>query len=201
MSDLNANIPLPNAPLLRPDGRIAEVWWRFFLQLFNRTGGSNGTDPGVVFVGLDVDAPLAIAPQTEQIGLETLHAMARDSSAGLAPADILAASLEQQRTFDPLMGVGSQDTALEPMIFACSQGHSAQAAASVVVTTSPMSFLCTERAALHVAGGTVSALSYQRGAVSMALDVAATGQLIELSSGDVLEITYSSAPTLTLIPR
>ena len=200
MTDLNTTIPVPNSPLLRPDGRITEVWWQFFLQLFWRTGGNSGTDPAQVFVGLDVDAPLVLTLPSEQLALETLHAAAHAASEGVA-SDVLVTAADQAADFLPIMGVPSQDAFPEPMIFPACLCQGARAPESIAVSASPMSYTCTERAALHVAGGAMSALNYVRGTVSLALDVPTTGQLIEMSPGDVLEITYSSAPTLTLIAR
>lgn len=40
MADLNTQIPIPNAPMLRPDtGILVKAWYDFFAVLFQRTGG------------------------------------------------------------------------------------------------------------------------------------------------------------------
>lgn len=41
---IKTNIPLPVAPLTGPNGQINEVWWRFFLDIFNRTGSGSGNE-------------------------------------------------------------------------------------------------------------------------------------------------------------
>ena len=41
--DTKSIIPIPDAPLVAGN-RVTEVWFRFFLQLFNRTGGTPGGD-------------------------------------------------------------------------------------------------------------------------------------------------------------
>lgn len=41
---IKTNIPLPVAPLTGPNGQINEVWWRFFLDIFNRTGAGSGNE-------------------------------------------------------------------------------------------------------------------------------------------------------------
>lgn len=46
--DVRSNIPDFGTPIIGADGRISEVWWRFLLQLFNRTGGATGVDGGMV---------------------------------------------------------------------------------------------------------------------------------------------------------
>src|SRR6185369_16125126 len=61
MSAQTTNIPLPIAPLAGPDGRISEIWWRFFLELFNRTGGTSGNEGTVEAIYPDVPA-LALDP-------------------------------------------------------------------------------------------------------------------------------------------
>lgn len=59
---IKTNIPLPVAPLTGPDGRINEIWWRFFLDLFNRTGGGTGNEGTIDPVYSDVDvAPTAFS--------------------------------------------------------------------------------------------------------------------------------------------
>lgn len=69
---------------------------------------------------------------------------------------------------------------------------------SLSVTASPMTIAADRRCAVRVAGGAVSAMVYSRAGSS----VNVTGALlVEMSMGDTLTITYSSAPTLTLIPR
>lgn len=50
-----------------------------------------------------------------------------------------------------------------------------------------------------VTGGTVSALAFSRDGVSFYL--VSTSQLIRLNPGDMVRITYTVLPTLTLIPR
>jgi hypothetical protein len=56
MSSIKTNIPLPIAPLTGPDGRVNEVWWRFFLDIFNRTGGGTGNDGTVDPVYPDISS-------------------------------------------------------------------------------------------------------------------------------------------------
>lgn len=57
--DVRANIPDFNTPILGPDGRVNEIWWRFLLQLFNRTGGEQGSDGGTIeIITLDNAAAL-----------------------------------------------------------------------------------------------------------------------------------------------
>lgn len=72
------------------------------------------------------------------------------------------------------------------------------APAAVAVTASPMTYTASSRMSLHVAGGTVSAIVFKRGATTLAVGA---NQLIPLNPGDQVVITYTGAPTLTDVPR
>lgn len=72
---------------------------------------------------------------------------------------------------------------------------------SVAVTASPMTYTATDRVSLHVFGGTVTALTFQRGSTSLALAITSAGQFLNLNPGDSAVIAYTVAPTLTLVPR
>jgi len=74
-------------------------------------------------------------------------------------------------------------------------------AASIAVTGSPMTYTAQDRMSLHVAGGTVSAISFKRGTTILGLAVQSAGQFIPLNPGDQAVITYTVAPTLTNVPR
>lgn len=60
MTDIESDIPLYASPIIGKDGRVTAVWWRFFLALFNRTGGSSGVlpippDPDVEIIDADTE--------------------------------------------------------------------------------------------------------------------------------------------------
>src|ERR1043165_538204 len=57
MSNLKADVPLINLPLVGADGRMNETWFMFFIQLFRRTGGTMGSSPGDLRLSdTDIDA-------------------------------------------------------------------------------------------------------------------------------------------------
>lgn len=72
MSDIKTNIPLIGTPLMDSNGNISEVWWRFFLDLFNRTGGGNGNSGTVDPVYPDVSLSLSVADTGASGGLSDL---------------------------------------------------------------------------------------------------------------------------------
>jgi hypothetical protein len=44
MSNVKSNIPDYTIPFIDATGRINEIWWRFLVTIFNRTGGTAGGD-------------------------------------------------------------------------------------------------------------------------------------------------------------
>lgn len=76
----------------------------------------------------------------------------------------------------------------------------ADSASAISVTASPMTYTAQSRQSVHIAGGTVTGMSFVRGSTALSL-ATTSGQMIQLNPGDQLVITYSSAPTLTAVPR
>jgi hypothetical protein len=169
-----SNIPQPGAPFLvgRPEP-ISPVWWAFLLSMFQRTGGA-GTPP--VAITLD-----------DVFALETVF--------GVQSTEI---EVDRSMVMAPI-----QDSSYLPeMVFAPPVETSfAQMPSTVTVGASPFTYLATSRQAVHVVGGTVSGASYARGTTSLPLAIAAGGQILEMNAGDALTITYTVAPTITVIPR
>lgn len=91
------------------------------------------------------------------------------------------------------------DMVFAPLNLADSSG--VQAPVPVSVSASPFVYRATSRQALHITGGTISAVSYARGSTSLAIGLVSGGQLFELNAGDTLTVTYVTAPTITMIPR
>lgn len=71
--------------------------------------------------------------------------------------------------------------------------------AVVVVGASPFSYEATSSGFVIVEGGTVSLLEYGRGVVFTSLGV--TQGPIPISAGDVLRITHTGAPNVTLVAQ
>lgn len=86
--DTRSDIPLPQSAALAPGGRFAEVWWRFFLTLWNRTGGAEGGDLGLL---TKIVRDLQAAVEGQQYG----NALAQIQAAldeGQMPADVAQAA-------------------------------------------------------------------------------------------------------------
>jgi len=72
------------------------------------------------------------------------------------------------------------------------------AALPVVLTGSPFEYQAAEPGLLTITGGTVSAITYSRGGVTVTF----TGMLfVPICLNDIVEITYSVAPTVYFFPN
>ena len=67
---------------------------------------------------------------------------------------------------------------------------------AVTVTASPYTYTATADGFVSIVGGTVSGLAYVRQGVTTAL---AVGPMVPVKKGDGVRITYSVAPTVTVI--
>ena len=93
---------------------------------------------------------------------------------------------------------------LSEMVFPpANDDYTAEAPHSAPVGSSPFVYRSTFRQAVYISGNSVSALVYSRGSSNFPLNVSllSTGQMFEMSAGDELTVTYTSAPQMTIIPR
>lgn len=72
------------------------------------------------------------------------------------------------------------------------------AIAAVTVTASPFAYTAATRGALFVSGGTVSSISFKRGATTIPAGIVAG--VVPVTNGDVVTITYIAAPTVNFVP-
>lgn len=77
MTDTTTTIPLTSTPVLDPSGRMNQAWWRFFLTILNRTGGSSGADLSQIMLEI-----AALQAQTSEFDAEI------DQLTGLAGTEI-----------------------------------------------------------------------------------------------------------------
>jgi hypothetical protein len=71
-------------------------------------------------------------------------------------------------------------------------------AAALVLGVSPYTYIATADLSLVVTGGTVSQLAYNRNGTNTNIGI--TAGLVPILAGDGLTITYTVAPTVTMIP-
>lgn len=84
--DTKSIIPIPDAPLVNGN-RITEVWFRFLLQLFNRTGGTPGGDLTKVIRDIN-DLQADVEGQNYGAAIASLQAALSD-----VPPDVLTSAL------------------------------------------------------------------------------------------------------------
>lgn len=227
MTDTASNFP-SGAPV-DPKGNLTPQWRLFFLSLFNRTGGTSGNDSAALLLliqglqqaldaliaGLDGDIlsiepvippPVDMGSQIAVLGIAVQQAFASIGALQQempSYGDVFTSAPADQMSEMASARLMPLNDAVTEMVFPPqSTDLTAQAPNSVTPTASPFKYTATFRQALHFTGGTVSALSYSRGATSLALGlISGGGQIVELSNGDAVTITYSAAPTITVIPR
>lgn len=157
-----------------------------------------------------ISQPVDISEQIAVLGIsveQAFSAIAAIQQAIPAYGEAFAAAGAPQIFADvvgePRMAALALTDVLTDMVFP-SQLAGAGAAQSAYTATpgaSPFKYTATFRQALHITGGTISAISYSRGASSLPVGIVTGGQLVELNAGDAVAVTYSVAPTLTVIPR
>jgi hypothetical protein len=175
------NIPAPRVPIIdERTGLISREWYRFFFNLFNLTGGgSNFASLRDLQVGPPAENNAFVAAQ------ETIPAAPDgyflDTTAALQTA-IEGFAVTPPQTETPPGWV------LPPR--------------AVAVGASPFTIQnTTERSIdLIVSGGTVSAIAFSRDGVTF-YGVGQTSGVFWLSPYDSLRVTYTVAPTITLVPR
>ncbi len=188
-SNLQTDVPLINVPLINADGRLNQIWFQFFIQIWRRTGSSSGGD-GQLTVGDVISYEVTNAPfvpdiSTASIGLETTYSSP-------SSFDPISAEISMYRL--------PEVTALSEMLIAqFSDSMAIEAAKSVTLGASPATYTATYRQTFHITGGTISAISLVRSGTSLPL--ATTTNLIELSPGDQVTVTYTVLPTTTILGR
>jgi hypothetical protein len=71
---------------------------------------------------------------------------------------------------------------------------------AVTVTTSPMTYVATQRGFMVLSGGTVSAIAFSRNGTTFYTSGEVAGSF-PLSNGDSLRVTYTVVPTMTFFPQ
>lgn len=205
MSTLQTDVPLINVPLSTADGRANPIWFQFFVQLWRRTGNGTGGDGQLTVADVlsyeTTTAPTSSDGLRDTLGLEaTLAQLASNQIDPTAVEMTMAPSSGASSLLELLQASPSIPDPLAEVVMALmSDSMSAQAAKSVTLGASPATYTATYRQTLHITGGTISAIALVRSGTSLAL--ATTTNLIELSPGDQVTVTYTVLPTTTVLGR
>jgi hypothetical protein len=224
--NLQTSVPLINIPLVDPTtGMINEAWFLFLIQLFQRSGGDAASIPSAITVDAVLSAEETFAspvsPQNSEIlSLETIasqlinQGLRLDSEVTAPDVSVHIDPLSREISYpsllaqsDPLgiemtMAERRDSSSISEMTFAPVYSTDSTRSPQVVTAgTSPWTYKASARQAMHIIGGTVSALSLSRGSTTLTIDYLGTGQLIEMSPGDSVTVTYSVAPPVTILSR
>lgn len=169
-----------------PQGRLTPEAFRALRDLFGRVGGTYGDQ------GEDTFAVFGAA--SESAGLDLWTVRQAEEQWFMSPVELQPASAG----FDApdIQQTESVGFVAEMVFQGESNGAPIQA---VTVGASPYAYTAPQQGALSIQGGTVSAVTLKRGGTTVTLGL--TAGLVPVSTGDVVTITYTAAPTLNLIPR
>jgi hypothetical protein len=177
------NLPAPRVSVIDSNtGLMTREWYRFFFNLFVLTGSGSNTES---LQDLQIGPPSA----DPSIFLDALQDAALSPSGGYS-ADTDAVLREA------IEGLASAPPRIDevPGWNILPRG--------VTVGASPFTFQNTTGRSvdLIVTGGTVSAIAFSRDNVTF-YGVGSTAGVFWLSPYDYLRVTYTVAPTITLVPR
>lgn len=218
------NITPPRVPLVdERTGLISREWYRFFLNLFTLTGsGASAATledlqlaPGPTDYSAEIaraqselaTQPPAIDYAAELTQLQTEFATQPatiDYAAELAnlhnEIETLPPPIDYTTLIDKVRGdleIGIQPPTIPPQ----PQNYSIQPSA-ISVTASPFTYINQTggNADVIVSGGGISLLEFSRNG-STFFSTGSFYGMFTLSPYDRLRVTYSAAPTMTLVPR
>lgn len=205
-------LPIPQAPLVTTSGHITNPWYRLILALIQRTGGTQGKvtpdelEPFVVLSGL----------MTGEVGTGVTHGLLLgdvgregELAGGGLPlfpdAPITPARRDvvpQDAAAGPHFPVFPQDPSPAFVRFMVPQ-DTPNAPPDVEGQTpgaSPWTYTPGVSGWVLVSGGTVSAIAWSRDGVTFLATGMITG-FFPVEVTDSVRITYTVAPTVTLIRR
>ena len=184
----------PRVPFLdERSGMVSREWYRFFLNLYSLTG--NGTSSASL-EDLQLGPSAESAAQTDT----NLTPLDMSSAAGVDQLSQALSVLPPVAAQD--LAAAIQDLALAPPATPQTTSNASLLPTAITVGASPYSYQNTTSYAVNVLvnGGTVSAVDFTRDNTTF-YSVGVVAGMFTLSPYDRLRVTYTVAPTMTLIPR
>lgn len=175
-----ASITPPRVPLVDPrTGQMDRAWYLFFYNLFNGLG-VNTTDL----------SSLQIQPLADDLVADPASTVSSLPYTSTNLADLV----ELQSTVDGLLQT--------PVPVDVLQSSAQVPPSTITVTGSPFTYQNTTTfpTDVIVQGGTVSKVEFSRDGTTW-YDTGVVAGMFGLSPSDRLRVTYTVAPTMTLIPR
>lgn len=213
--------PSLTAPLTDKSGCITSAWRPFITTLYTRTGGATGAGGTYALVNGSSSAVFAVAPAnsgtqaTPLAQVQTLDAATLSSAETFATGAANSAAAAAQTAAETFATNAANTAQTNAENFATTAANTAQSnaetyalqqiqqgtgAASATITVGASPFTYTASAVGHVLiNGTVTALSLTRGSTMITLPL--TTPIVPVDNGDAVKVTYSTAPTMTWVPR
>jgi len=177
---INTGFPQSNSPWLDPSGRVAQIWLRLLITLWNRTGGAQGGSTDT------------INTQLESILLPDVQATP-DTELDLSFMDGFAQEIQQENSEIFLM-LGEGQEQGWPCFFPepCA---SPGALLAWTLGASPAQVGPGWTGTWIISAGTVSSVQLTRGGVTV--NCGQVAGMFPVTKSDFLTITYTVAPTVT----
>ena len=185
-------MPAPGVPIVGAGGAIALPWLRLLQALWTRTGGAAGSNGSFASVNGDPGQTFQVAPAAAQADAPPLSQVQNLDATVLSQAETYA------ENYADAQASAAQTNAQTYALQQIQQGTGAPFVA-LTLGASPYTYAAVAVGHLVIEGGTVTAISLTRGTQTINLPPATP--LVPLDNGDAVKITYSSAPTVTWIPR
>jgi len=190
------NIPSDRVPFIdERTGLVSREWYRFLLRLFDITGAGSNT---ITLEDLQKLPPDALISEVAEIQkqINALEVILKNPSIELI-SELVSEVAEIQKEIESLQSeplasnfIDSATVTIAPF--------------NIVLTGSPFTYQNTNSYPMDVlVGGTIGGvvkLEFSRGGVTW-YDTGSFYGMFTLSPFDYLRITYSTAPTVTGIPR
>lgn len=221
MTATSQPFPSLTAPLVDKNGCITLAWRPLMTTLYNRTGGPSGVSGTYALVNgsssatFDVATAVTGTNATPLAQVQNLDATTLNSAESFATSAANNAASTAQSNAETFATNAANTAQTNAETFATTAANNAQAnaqtyalqqiqqgigAAPTSITVGASPFTYTASAVGHVLiNGTVTGLSLIRGTTTIALPL--TTPIVPVDNDDAVKVTYSSAPTMTWVPR
>lgn len=195
--------PIPSVPLVDERGRITPAWYRVFVTLVQRSGGTGGR-------------VTPLPPEPFQVGLFDVFGSTAGQDADVGAGLQLTLAGMETRTLDDLLFLGMQQAQKEQIVtfgfdlgkevsfdqtfFLPALGVPADPD-TITVGASPYAYAPGFDGFATVSGGTVTGITVSRDAGVTNVATGVIAGVFPLSLMDTLTITYTVAPTITFFRR
>jgi len=178
-----ADVPLIDTPFVDANGRITPAWFMLLVQLFRRTGGATGATSDNGSSLFDIFPASTLIDFIPSELWPELYAPIAHKADDMKDSCATGDSQVFTSTWDVVAPTPKPQLA---------------DVRNIAATGSPMTIYAPVACAIAL-NGPVTGVGFHRNGFGLVMPI--TSVLYELSEGDFLTLTYTIAPTITLIPR